>query len=87
MDLFIRTMPIDFALLAGTENRLKSKTTAKLKEKQTSTTMVRDPLRTFVVVLAPLFSHYRLPKIIWIPPGWTINYHLRVFTGEEDDFH
>ncbi len=32
--LFVRTSPIDFALLGGTRNRLKSKTKAKLKEKQ-----------------------------------------------------
>jgi hypothetical protein len=62
-------MSIDFALLAGTENRLKSKTTAKLKEKQTSTTMVRDPLRTFAVFLAPLLSHNRQNLIAWSPPG------------------
>jgi hypothetical protein len=33
--LFMRTSPINFPLLGGTGNRLKSKTTAKLKGKQT----------------------------------------------------
>jgi hypothetical protein len=33
--LFARASPIDFALLGGIGNILKSKTAAKLKEKQT----------------------------------------------------
>jgi hypothetical protein len=61
------TLPIDFALLGGTGNRLKSKTKPKLKEKQTSIAIVRDPLPTFAIFLAPLLSHYRLP----------LNYRLR----------
>jgi hypothetical protein len=44
--LSVRTSPIDFAFLGGTGNRLKSKTTAKLKEKQTLTATVLHPLRT-----------------------------------------
>ncbi len=61
--LFVRTSPIDFALLGGTRNRLKSKMTSKLKEKQTSIAMVRDPLPTFAIFSAPLLSQYRLPLI------------------------
>jgi hypothetical protein len=34
--LIVRPSPIDFALIGGTGNRLKSKTTANLKEKKTS---------------------------------------------------
>jgi hypothetical protein len=59
--LFVRTLPIDFALLGKTRNILKSKTTAKLKEKKTSIASVRDPLRTFAIFSAPLLSYYRLP--------------------------
>ncbi len=42
-------------------HRLKSKTTEKLKEKQSSIAMVRDLLPTFAIFLAHLLSHYRLP--------------------------
>jgi hypothetical protein len=45
------TSPIDFALLGETGNRLKSKTTAKLKGKQA----------TFPT---HLLSHYKLPLIV-----------------------
>jgi hypothetical protein len=51
--LLVRTSPIDFALFGGTGNRLKLKTTTKLK--QTSIAMVRDPLPTFAIFLTPLF--------------------------------
>jgi hypothetical protein len=56
--LFVRPWPIDFALHV-TGNRLKSKTTAN-KIKKTSIATVRDPLRTFAILSAPLLSHYRL---------------------------
>jgi hypothetical protein len=49
----VGTSPIDFALLGGTGNRLKSKTKAKLKEKQTLIAMVQDPLLMFAIFLAP----------------------------------
>jgi hypothetical protein len=56
----VRTSPIDFDLFSGTGNRLKLKAATKLKEKQTSIAMVRDPLPTFAIFSTPLFSYYRL---------------------------
>ncbi len=52
--LFVRTLPIDFALL-------KSKTTAKLTEKRTSLASVRDILWMFGTFPTPLLSRSRLP--------------------------
>jgi hypothetical protein len=40
--LFVRTLPIHFALLGRKRKYIKSKTTAKLKEKRTSIAAVRD---------------------------------------------
>jgi hypothetical protein len=54
--LFVSPSPIGFALLGGTGNRLKSKTTANLKEKKTSIATVRDPLRTFAIFSPPLYD-------------------------------
>jgi hypothetical protein len=45
--LFVRTLPIHFALLGRKRKYIKSKTTAKLKEKRTSIAAVRDMLRIF----------------------------------------
>ena len=42
--LFVRTLPIHFALLGRKQKDVKSKTTAKLKEKRTSIAAVRDIL-------------------------------------------
>ncbi len=39
--LFVRTLPIHFALLGRKRKYIKSKTTAKLKEKRTSIAAVR----------------------------------------------
>jgi hypothetical protein len=42
--LYVRTLPIDFALLGRKRKYIKSKTTAKLREKRTSIAAVRDIL-------------------------------------------
>jgi hypothetical protein len=42
--LFVRTLPIDFALLGRKRKYIKSQTTAKLTEKKTSIAAVRDIL-------------------------------------------
>jgi hypothetical protein len=42
--LFMGTSPINFGLLGANGNTLKSKTTAKLREKRTSIAAVRDIL-------------------------------------------
>jgi hypothetical protein len=59
--LFVRTSPIHFALLGRKRKYIKSKTTAKLKEKRTSIAAVRDILRTFDTFSYPLFSRCRIP--------------------------
>ncbi len=59
--LFMRTSPINFDLLGGNGNTLKSKTTAKLREKRISLAAVRDILWTFGTFLTSLLSRYRLP--------------------------
>ena len=59
--LFCRTSPIHFALLGRKRKYVKSKTTAKLREKRTSIAAVRDKLRPFDTFLTPLLSHCRLP--------------------------
>jgi hypothetical protein len=59
--LFVRTSPIDFALLGRKRKYIKSKTTAKLQGKQTSIAEVRDQLLSFATFLTPLLSRYRLP--------------------------
>jgi hypothetical protein len=41
----MRTSPIAFVLLGGNENRFKSKTTAKLQDKQTTIAMARNLLQ------------------------------------------
>jgi hypothetical protein len=45
--LFVRTLPIDFALLGWKRKYIKSKTTVKLKGKQTSIAAVRDQFLSF----------------------------------------
>jgi hypothetical protein len=59
--LFVRTLPIDFALLGRKREFIKSKTTAKLKGKQTSTAAVWDQFLSFATFPTPLLSRYRLP--------------------------
>ncbi len=59
--LFVRTLPIHFALLGRKRKYIKSKTTAKLKEKRTSIAAVRDILRMFDTFPNPLLSRCRLP--------------------------
>jgi hypothetical protein len=59
--LFMRTLPIDFALLGRKRNYIKSKTTAKLKLKRTSVAAVRDHYPTIAIFPDPLSSRYRLP--------------------------
>ncbi len=64
--LFVRTLPIDFALLGRKRKYIKSKTTAKLTEKRTSIAAVRDTLWTYGTFPTPLLSRYRLPLIVFI---------------------
>jgi hypothetical protein len=59
--LFVRTLPIDFALLGRKRKHMKSKTTAKLKGKQTSIAAVRDQFLSFATFPTTLLSRYRLP--------------------------
>ena len=59
--LFGRTLPIHFALLGRKRKYVKSKTTAKLREKRTSIAAVRAKLVQFDTFLTPLLSHCRLP--------------------------
>jgi hypothetical protein len=59
--LFVRTLPIHFVLLGRKRKYIKSKTTAKLKEKLTSIAAVRDILRMFDTFPNPLLSRCRLP--------------------------
>jgi hypothetical protein len=59
--LFVRTLPIHFALLGRKRKYIKSQTTAKLKEKRTSIASVRDILRMFDTFPNPLLSRSRLP--------------------------
>jgi hypothetical protein len=59
--LFVRTLPIHFALLGRKRKYIKSQTTAQLKEKRTSTAAVRDILRMFDTFPTPLLSRCRLP--------------------------
>ncbi len=56
-----RTFPFHFALLGRKRKCVKSKTTAKLREKRTSSATVRDILWTFGTFLTSLLSRYRLP--------------------------
>jgi hypothetical protein len=59
--LFVRTLSIHFALLGRKRKYIKSKTTAKLKEKRTSIAAVRDILQMFDTFPNPLLSRCRLP--------------------------
>ncbi len=63
--LFVRTLAIHFALLGRKRKYIKSKTTAKLKEKRTSIAAVRDILRMFDTFPNPLLSRCRLPLNIF----------------------
>ena len=57
-------MPIHFALLGRKRKYVKSKTTAKLREKRTSIAAVRAKLGQFDTFQTPLLSHCRLPLIL-----------------------
>jgi hypothetical protein len=59
--LFVRTLPIDFALLGRKRKYIKIKTTAKLKAKRTSIPTIWYLCRTYGTFPTPLGSHYRLP--------------------------
>ncbi len=59
--LFIRTLPIDFALLGRKRKYIKSKTIAKLKGKQTSIAAVRGHFLSYATFSTPILSRYRLP--------------------------
>ena len=66
--LFGRPLPIHFALLGRKQKYIKSKTTAKLREKPTSIAVVRAKLGQFDTFQTPLLSHCRLP----------LNMHIRI---------
>ncbi len=59
--LFVKTLSINFALLGRKQKYLKSKTTAKLKGKQSSVAAVRDQFLSFATFPTPLLSRYRRP--------------------------
>jgi hypothetical protein len=59
--LFGGTLPIHFALLGRKRKYVKSKTTAKLREKRTSIAAVRAKLGQFDTLQTPPLSHCRLP--------------------------
>jgi hypothetical protein len=59
--LFVRTLPIDFALLGRKRKYIKIKTTAKLKAKRTSIATIWYLCQTYATFPTPLGSHYRLP--------------------------
>jgi hypothetical protein len=61
--LFVRTLPIHFALLGRKRKYIKSKTAAKLKQKRKSIAVVRDILRMFDTFPNPLLSPCRRPLI------------------------
>jgi hypothetical protein len=79
--LFVRTLPIHFALLGQKQKYIKSKTTAKLKEKRTSIAAVRDILRVFDTFPNPLLSHCRLPlKVLSsLKRGGSRGIHLNLY--------
>ncbi len=55
------TWPKNCGLLDGNGNKLKFKTTAKLKDKRTSIATVWGLYRMYATFPTPLGSHYRLP--------------------------
>ena len=59
--LFVRTLPIAFALMGRKRKYIKIKTTAKLKAKRTSIATIWYLCRTYATFPTPLGSHYRLP--------------------------
>ncbi len=63
--LFVRTLPIDFALLGRKRKYIKIKTTAKLKAKRTSIATIWYLCRTYATFPTPLGSHYKLPLSKW----------------------
>ncbi len=69
---FCKTMPIHFALLGRKRKYVKSKTTAKLREKRTSIAAVRAKLGQFDII--------QTPHTFWLPttfkttePDWTLD--------------
>jgi hypothetical protein len=63
--LFVRTLPIDFALLGRKRKYIKSKTTTKFKRKTKLDR--RDQFLSFATFPTPLPSRYRLPlNITWL---------------------
>jgi hypothetical protein len=55
------SMTIHSAGVSGKGNRINSQMAAKLKEKRTSITTVRDQFLSFATFPTPLLSHYPLP--------------------------
>jgi hypothetical protein len=78
--LFVRTLPIDFALLGRKRKWIKSKTTAKLNGKQTSIATVWDLYQMYATFLTPLGSHYRLPlrRVSFYGPCHKCNLFLNI---------
>jgi hypothetical protein len=70
--LFGGTLPIHFALLGRKRNYVKSKKTAKLREKRTSIAAARAKLGQFDTFQTPLLSHCRLP--LTDPKGWPLGF-------------
>jgi hypothetical protein len=62
--LFIRTLPIDFALLGRKRKYIKQETTVKLKGQQTSIAVVRDQFLSFATFPTLLLSRYRLSLMV-----------------------
>jgi hypothetical protein len=59
--LFIRTLPIHFALLGRNRKYIKSKTTAKLKEKEHQSPRSETYCECLTFSRTPLLSRCRLP--------------------------
>jgi hypothetical protein len=59
--LFVRTLPIYFALVGRKRKYIKLKTTTKLKGKQTSISAAQCQFLSFATFLTPFGSRYRLP--------------------------
>jgi hypothetical protein len=80
-------VPIHFALLGRKRKYVKSKTTAKLREKRTSIAAVRDKLGPFDTFLTLLLSHCRLPLKIFLNNKIIILQTLVGHTGGQFDIH
>ncbi len=78
--LFIRTLPIDFALVGQKRKYIKSKTTAKLIEKRILIAADWDKLGQIDTFLTPLLSSCRLPLSMGMKRKTRVKFFLRVFS-------